>query len=273
MQQVANTAFTLGAIGYSAAITLFLVDLARRTGSRVATRWAPPLLSVGAFMHGAHVTTVSLLTRTCPVGSVHFTLSLSGLMAVVGYLLMRKRRSLHAMGAVVAPTALAFMVTAEFVGTAQPVGEVNRSLLTFHVTANLLGLALLLLAGAAGALYIVHERQLKDKRIGRTSSRLPPLDLLDAALHRLLLIGFPLLTIGLVTGAVFMSRGAHATGAETVRAVLAYATWLLLALVLVLRRVAGWRGRKAAYGAIAGTLCILLVVALYATHPSMGDGL
>jgi ABC-type uncharacterized transport system permease subunit len=53
-------------------------------------------------------------------------------------------------------------------------------------------------------------------------------------------------------------------GATALRAALAYATWALLALMLTLRAVAGWRGRRAAYGALAGAACILVVIVLYA---------
>jgi ABC-type uncharacterized transport system permease subunit len=52
-------------------------------------------------------------------------------------------------------------------------------------------------------------------------------------------------------------------GAPLVRSVLGYATWLVLAAVLVLRRTAGVRGRRAAYGTLAGILCLLLVLFVY----------
>ena len=52
-------------------------------------------------------------------------------------------------------------------------------------------------------------------------------------------------------------------GAPLVRSLLGYATWLLLAAVLVLRRAAGVRGRRAAYGTLAGVFCLLLVLVVY----------
>jgi ABC-type uncharacterized transport system permease subunit len=273
MQHLATTVFILGVITYSMAVTLFILDLARRDRLPLVFRWGPRMLALAAVVHGTHVTMVSLLTRTCPVGSVHFALSVAALVAVVGYLFLRRRESLHAIGAFVAPTALLFLVTSEFVGKGPPTGPLNRGLLTFHVTANLLGVAMLLLAATAGALYLVQERTLRKKRVGWGSRKLPPLEVLDATLHRLLVVGFPLLTLGLVTGAVFASRVEYGSPAQLARAALAYATWLVVAGVLALRRLAGWRGRRAAYGAIAGALCILLVVALYVLTPGVGDGL
>jgi ABC-type uncharacterized transport system permease subunit len=273
MQQVTTTLFMLGVISYSAALTLFTIDLARREPSPIAVRWAPRMLGVAVVLHASHVIVVSLLTRSCPVGSVHFALSVVALVAALGYLLLRRRPSLHAIGALVTPTALALLVASQFVGKEKPVGALNRSLLTFHVSANLMGLSMFLLAATAGVLYIVQERRLRAKRVGSGQSKLPPLEVLDKTVHRLLLVGFPLLTLGLVTGAVFAGQVAQASGISLLRAVLAYAGWLMVAAVLVLRQLAGWRGRRAAYGAILGALFILIVIGLYVTTPSLGGGL
>ena len=272
MQQLANTAFLLGVIGYSMAAALFLIDLARREPTPLAVRWSPRLLGGAAALHLAHVVISSLLTRTCPVGSVHFALSLVGLLSVVVYLVLRRRQSLHAIGALVTPTALTFLVAAQFVGVTRVAAAPRRALLNFHITANLAGVTLFLLAATAGVLYLFKERQLRQKRFATGPAKLPPLDVLDTTLNRLLLMGFPLLTVGLVTGAVFATQVKYGNAADLARAALAYATWLVVAGVLVLRRVAGWRGRRAAYGAIIGTVCVLLVLALYVVLPTAGGG-
>jgi ABC-type uncharacterized transport system permease subunit len=271
MRDLATIAFFLGVIAYSAASTLFFLDLARREGSNLAVRWAPRALGAGAVLHAAHVVTASLLSRICPVESLHFALSLMALIAAVTFLTLRRRFRLHAVGAFVSPVALTFLVGAQFVGVREAAPGIPRSLLALHVTANLLGVGLFLLAGGVGAFYLVQERRLKEKRVGaRIGGRLPPLDALDSTEHKLLLAGFPLLTLGIVTGAVFASGIGQAGSTEVIRAALAYATWTLVAGVLLLRAVAGWRGRRAAYGTIAGVLCVLLVILLYVIKPGGG---
>src|SRR5690606_27211414 len=97
--------------------------------------------------------------------------------------------------------------------------------------------------------------------------RLPPLDTLDATEHRLLLAGFPLLTFGVVTGAMFISQIGPLTSMASVRVVLGYATWCLVAGVLTLRALAGWRGRRAAWGTLAGVLCVLIMILMYVISP------
>jgi ABC-type uncharacterized transport system permease subunit len=271
MERLATIAFYLGVIAYSAAATLFFLHLARRDSAREPTRWAPIALGVGAAFHATHVVAASLLSNVCPVESTHFALSLTAFLAVVVYLPLLARFKLHAIGAVVAPIALTFLVGAQFVDLGrQPSEEIPRGLLAMHVFANLLGVALFLLAGAAGAFYLVQERKLRDKKPGNLNGKLPPLDALDRTEHRLLLAGFPLLTFGIVTGAVFASRLGTATTAEMLRAGLGYATWILVAAVLLLRAVLGWRGRRSAYGTLAGVVCVLFVILFYAVRPGGG---
>jgi ABC-type uncharacterized transport system permease subunit len=271
MEQLATIAFYLGVIAYSIASTLFFLHLARRETASGPTRFAPLALGVGAGAHAVHVVCASLLSNVCPVESPHFFLSLTALIAVVVYLPLRSRFNLHAMGAIVAPIALTFLVGAQFVDLgSRPSEQVPRGLLALHVTANLLGVALFLLAGAAGAFYLVQEQKLRNKRSSGVLSKLPPLDALDRTEHRLLLAGFPLLTFGIVSGAVFASRLGAASTTELVRAALGYATWILVAAVLLLRAVLGWRGRRSAYGTLAGVVCVLLVILLYAIRPSLG---
>ena len=271
MEQLASFAFYLGVIAYSAAATLFFLHLARRGSSNVATRAAPIALGAGAAVHALHVVAASLLSNVCPVESPHFMLSLTALVAVIVYLPLRSRFGLHAIGAVVAPIALTFLVGAQFVDLGRaPQEGIPRTLLALHVLANLLGVALFLLAGAAGAFYLVQERKLRAKQPGGLGSKLPALDALDRTEHRLLLAGFPLLTFGIVTGAVFASRLGAATPAEMLRAGLGYATWILVAAVLLMRALAGWSGRRSAYGTLAGVVCVLIVIVLYAVRPSVG---
>jgi ABC-type uncharacterized transport system permease subunit len=265
MDDVATIAFYLGVITYSVAATLFFLELARKDGDAARAQWAPRLLALGGALHAVHVLTASLLSHVCPIDSLHFALSFSALIAVGAYLALRERLRLSALGAFIAPIALTFLVGAQFVGqNSEAALGVSRTLLMFHIAANVLGIGLFLIAGAAGSVYLLQERRLRTKkRVASLGSRLPPLDSLDTTSHRLLLAGFPLLTFGVVTGAVFSHQLTNLSGAESLRSLLGYATWILLAAVLVLRKTAGFSGRKAAYGTIAGVLCMLLVLLMY----------
>jgi ABC-type uncharacterized transport system permease subunit len=268
MDQLTVIAFYLGVVAYSAAATLFFVDLAR-PGVSTALRWAPRALAAGALLHGVHLG-LGALTGVFRLGGLPSALSACALIMALAYLFVRPRAKLDALGAVVSPIALTILVGAQFVHPAAHGSSFPRTLLAMHVLANLLGVGFFLLAGTAGAFYLVQERRLKEKRINGTRGRLPPLDALDSTEHRLLLAGFPLLTFGIVSGAVFAAQLDTMSGVVVARAGLAYATWILVAGVLSLRALAGWRGRRAAYGTLAGVLCVLVVIGIYIAQSAGG---
>jgi len=277
MADIATIAFYLGVITYSVAATLFFLELLRKDGdgARAASHSAPRLLALAGVLHAIHLLTASLFSHVCPIDSLHFALSFSALIAVGAYLALGERLRLSALGAFIAPIALTFLVGAQFVGQSNEAAlGVSRTLLIFHIVANVLGIGLFLIAGAAGSVYLLQERRLRTKkRVAHLGSRLPPLDSLDTTTHRLLLAGFPLLTFGVVTGAVFSRQLTNTGSAESLRSLLGYATWILLAAVLVLRKTAGFSGRKAAYGTIAGVVCMLLVLLVYVVRAGGGGNL
>ena len=269
MDALAVFVFYAGLVAYSAAATLFFVDLAR-DGAKDAVRWAPRALGIGATAHAAHLLIETLARGAWSIGSLRFAVSLCALMTATAYLLLRRRMRIDAIGVVVSPIALTFLVGARFVSGVGPSTSFPKTLLALHIFANFIGVGLFLLAGAAGAFYLFQERRLKEKRVMPFGGKLPALDALDSTEHRLLLAGFPLLTFGVVTGALFATHLDKMSSVVLARAALAYATWVLVAGVLVLRAVAGWRGRRAAYGTLAGVACVLVVIVIYVAQAAGG---
>ena len=163
---------------------------------------------------------------------------------------------------------LAVLLGTFFLGKPMPEPRLSPVFITLHVLANLLGVALFLLAGGAAGLYLVQERRIKAKKLPAGRSVLPPLDTLDQAVHRFLVAGFPLLTLGIVSGTYWAQKLETGSADEVMRTIFGYATWFLIAGVLLLRAAAGWRGRRAAYGTIAGLVCATAVLVIYLVRPS-----
>lgn len=259
-----SASFYAGTLAYLAATVLSFAQIVRRgPGARLAA-W---LLGGGALAHLAYITLASLVARVCPVESVHFALSIAAIVTAAAYLGARFFFQIDAVGAFVAPIGLTFLLGTRLVGLGDVTKRLPPMFLTLHVAANLIGDALFLLACVTAGLYLFAERRLKQKRFASIVGRLPPLDALDRAEHRFLLVGFPLLTIGIITGTAWASRLESGTPSETLRAGLAYLTWLVFAGVLLLRAAAGWRGRRAALGTIAGFFFAVLVVLVYLVRP------
>lgn len=267
---VAAALFYLTAAAYTAASVLFLRFLLQGKGDVGAL--GPRLVGAGAALHAAHIVVASLVLSICPVEGIHFLMSAASMAMCVGYVLARRRYRIEVAGAFVAPLALTSLLASRFIGGGtDPGSKIKSAILPFHVTSNLVGVALFTLASSAAALYLIQERLLKAKRIDGVFRRLPPLDVLDRAEHRFLLAGFPLLTIGIITGTLWARHVEGGAPAEVLRAVFGYVTWIVIAAVLFLRAAAGWRGRRAAYGTIAGFGFAVIVLLLYLLRaPSAG---
>jgi ABC-type uncharacterized transport system permease subunit len=259
---VAQLLFALTTAAYTLATAIFLRFLLRGKGD--VAKIGPRLIGAAAVLHGAYIIVSSLVLRVCPVEGIHFPMSVASMMMCLGYLFLRRRYRVEVAGAFVAPLALTAVIATNFIRPgAEPGERIKGFILPFHVTLSLFGVALFGLAFSAATLYLVQERLVKKKQIDGVSRRLPPLDILDRAEHRFLLAGFPLLTIGIITGTLWARRVEMGAPADVLRAAFAYVTWLVIAAVLFLRAAAGWRGRRAAYGTIAGFGFAVLVLVLY----------
>jgi ABC-type uncharacterized transport system permease subunit len=267
--------FLAALVLYASASGMFYLDVARARGPKdrpaippAKPDLAPSLLTGAALGHAAYVAMASFVAHVCPIHSVHFILSVASLFTSAAYLTLRRRFRIDALGLLVGPLGLAFLLGTFFLGKPEPAAKLSPLFITLHVLANLLGVALFLLAGGAAALYLVQERRLKEKRKAARMGNLPPLDTLDTAEHRFLVAGFPLLTLGIVTGTYWAHKLELGSPDEVMRAVFGYATWLLIGGVLLLRAAAGWRGRRSAYGTIAGLLCATAVLVSYLLRPA-----
>ena len=274
-QALSAMTFGLALLFYGAASVLFYLEIARLRGAGIVdptdekrADLAPRLLALGAIGHAGYVILASVVAHVCPIHSIHFVLSIASLFSIAAYLTLRRRFRIQALGLLVAPLGLAFLLGTFFLGKPMPEPRLSPVFITLHVLANLLGVALFLLAGGAAGLYLVQERRIKAKKLPAGRSVLPPLDTLDRAVHRFLVAGFPLLTLGIVSGTYWAQKLETGSADEVMRTIFGYATWLLIAGVLLLRAAAGWRGRRAAYGTIAGLACATAVLVIYLVRPS-----
>ena len=260
---------------YAAARRVF--DIGNRTAACVRA-WAEdrlPAPDINAEGNGAlmRVLPLAFLGGPDPLAACELARDNSALthgplsaVACAVYVVMRLKYPIDVLGAFFAPVALTFLLASQVIGTTSAEGPdegMKSAILPIHIVVNLLGEALFLLAFAAAVAYLVQENQLRSKKLGGIMQRLPPLDALDRAEHRFLLAGFPLLTIGILTGTLWARRVEAGSAVDVWRAAFGYATWVLFAVVLLLRAGAGWRGRRAAYGTIAGFAFAVVVLVIY----------
>ncbi|HEX7508974.1 MAG TPA: cytochrome c biogenesis protein CcsA [Polyangia bacterium] len=272
MREILWVSFLLSAASYLVACLLFLAQARRRSAVHLGPQWAPRALELGAVLQFVYLILFAVMDRRCPVYSLHSALGIVSLVGVASYAVLSRGRHLEALGGFVAASAAVFLVVARSLAASTPDPN-QRWLMAIHITSNLLGGGILLVAGCASAFYLVNERRLKSRRVLGQGPKLPPLESLDAVVHRLLWIGLPLLTIGLLTGRMVIKHAEVITVGEKFRAALSGTSWLLLMAVLIMRQFASWRGRRPAYATLGGALGIFVVIALYIARALLGEGL
>jgi len=109
----------------------------------------------------------------------------------------------------------------------------------------------------AALMYLIQQHFLKKKKLGALFQRLPALETLDDINYRCLTIGFPLLTIAIITGAIWAEKAWGTYWSWDPKETWSLITWFIYAALLHGRMTIGWRGKRAALLSVAGFLIML----------------
>jgi cytochrome c-type biogenesis protein CcsB len=102
----------------------------------------------------------------------------------------------------------------------------------------------------------------------QTSSKF--LDLIDVWSYRIIGLGFPFLTLGIISGAVWANEAWGSYWSWDPKETWAFITWLVFASYLHSRLLKGWQGIKAA---LIGTLGFFVIWICYLGVNFLGKGL
>ena len=212
------------------------------------------LLTAGLVLHTAVLARAFFFAGHLPIQNLRDTLSMAAWCMTVVYLVSLHRYDLKILGSFTIPVIALLMVLAGSLPDAPLADQkVLKSFwLVVHVVSIFLGEAALALSCGAGALYLMQERAIKNKRRGFFFRRLPSLERLDAVGYATIAAGFTLLTVGLATGAVYAQAVWGRFWSWDPKEVWSGITWLIYAALLHQRLTVGWRGRRAAIMAIIG---------------------
>jgi ABC-type uncharacterized transport system permease subunit len=249
---------------YGLAAVLYLVYLVRQW--RALPLLARGCVAIGLGLHAAGFWLVLSRQGWVPAG-LGEGLSAVALALLALFLVLDFRYRTPVLGAFLTPIALAVLVPGLLIHGGSPAlpAEVRRPLLPVHITIALLGIAAFAAAAGVAFMYLLMERQMKGKRFGLLFSRLPSLEFLDALNRRVVVWGFILLSVTLVTGAFFVSSTTGLFWRWEPTEVCTLVAWFIFAAVLGARSLAGWQGRRVAFITMAG-FCLLLV-SLVTSYP------
>ena len=242
---------------FAASVTFAVHVVSPRESLRTAS---PALLAAAAVIHG-----IQIVTHSAQLGSIAVTrfdegLSFFAWIVAVIFLALHRRYALSVLGALVAPLAFAATLVSWVVtsGANELPPSLRSAWLPVHVTLAFLGNAVFALAFATSVVYLFEDRRLKAKRPPKVRPLFPSLEKLDSLNFRLLAWGFPFLTLGIVSGAIWAHFAWGHFWSWEARETWSLFTWFLYATLLHGRVTVGWRGRRAATLTILGFAVLIM---------------
>lgn len=251
-------AFELAITIYFATVIIGFVDVIK--AGRSATRLMMLVAALGLAVHTVSIAHRYLVGGHLPIASPHEAASFFAWCIVVLFFALEYRYRLGLLGSFVMPVVFLLMLAAAMLSKdIKPLSPVLQSnWLGVHTFFAFMGNAAFALAAALGIMYLVQEHYLKTKHLGELFTRLPDIQTLDYVGYRLISIGFPLLTLAMISGAVWANSAWGSYWRWDPRETWSLITWLIYAMVLHARLVAGWRGRRASILSIVGFATIIL---------------
>lgn len=205
--------------------------------------------------HGIHLT-------------VGFNLSLTGAISLVAwvvallYLAVSLSRPVDNLGVIILPIAGGTVIAAWLWPGWMPIGLSARPE-AVHVVISILAYSLLCLAAIQSLMVLAQENRLRHHATTGFIRALPPMEIMEEIMFRMIWFGFFLLTLTLVSG-LFFSEAVFGTPMPfTHHVVLSALAWVVYGVLLFGRLRYGWRGRTAVHWTLGGFG--LLVLAYFGT--------
>ena len=221
-----------------------------------SARW---LITGGFLIHCAFTLHRYLEAGHTPITNLHESLSFFSLAIVGVFIAFERKYKVFILGSFVTPLALLLMVASSIYPSAIPQlpPALKSNWLLIHSSLAFLSYATFAVAFGAAIMYLIQQHFLKRKRLGALYQKLPSLDILDEINYRCLTFGFPLLTIAIITGAIWAETAWGTYWSWDPKETWSLITWFIYAALLHSRMTIGWRGKKAAILSIVGFFILL----------------
>jgi cytochrome c-type biogenesis protein CcsB len=227
--------------------------LALQTGALLGRWYSSYELAASHTPPQAWLQRLSLVIIQAPLSNFYESLIFfSWCLPALGLLAFRRNFQGY-LGALAATISCLLLAYASFGGVDASLKPLMPALksnwLLIHVVTCFLGYSAFAVAFGAGLLYLLQEK--------RPRPTLPALPQLDRLLYRAVMLGFLLLTLGILTGAVWAESAWGRYWSWDPKETWSLITWLIYAALLHARLLKGWHGRRIAWLSILGFMAVL----------------
>jgi ABC-type transport system involved in cytochrome c biogenesis permease subunit len=244
--------FALASLGYWAAALGFQYNLVQRQKPKW-TGWMQLLLG-SHLVHSAALLAWTLKVQHLPLTTMPESIAGLGWVLVALYAIFGRRWKVEALGTVAAPAAAVMTTFATFTLGHEHAVPYRSAWFFVHVGSLIASYGAFCLAAFCAALYFVQSRRLKRKSHITSAFLLPPLDTLDRVGFRFIMVGFPLMVLGIVSGTLISGWRWTWDTKETLVGV----TCGVYLAYLHARMVSGWQGRRVNLLLLFAFFCVMI---------------
>jgi ABC-type transport system involved in cytochrome c biogenesis permease subunit len=225
-------------------------------------RVALGLLAGGALLHAVSFSFLHSAVPPPPLTDLPAAVSFMALVGTLFFLALLWRVRLAPLLVFVAPVAFVgvFFAALRLPAAGPATTEGSGSWPHAHVLLASAGLAALGVAGLAGALYLVEHRRLKSRRAPIRRVPVPSLEALDRVNVAALAVGFPLLTLGVVTGMLWVQSVSGRVLSGAPHETFSLCAWAIYVFLVAARFLGRQPARRAAASAVAGFAFLFVAV-------------
>ena len=251
--------FQVSLVLYLSASAVFITDLyIKRKSFENLPLWKS---RIAFLFHLASVVIRAVRAGHLPVASLFESISFLSLIIVFFYLIsVHIKREYKSLGAFILP--IVFLINLPALALSKDVVPLVPALQSIwfyvHVPLCFLGYGSLTMAFCGAIVYFIQEKNLKNKNMSLAFRRLPSLMDADELCYKMVTAGFPFLTLGIITGAIWAQSAWGSYWSWDPKEVWSLITWLIYAIYLHTRLIGGWQGRKTNMVIIIGFICIII---------------
>lgn len=240
---------------YLVAAGLLGVRLTQRVNARFMKGLAIALGLSAVALHGWVLSSYVLVPEGLNLGFFNALSLVAGLMALL-LLLGSMLKPLESLGIGLLPLAALTLVLENIFPSHHIILQQGMRGMDVHILISILAASVLSVAAVQAVLFAIQNAHLRDKHPGGFIRALPPLQSMEALLFQMIALGFALLSLALLTGALyiedlFSQHLAHKT-------TLSILAWIVFGVLLWGRRRYGWRGRTAIRWTLTGFFVLML---------------
>jgi cytochrome c-type biogenesis protein CcsB len=212
---------------------------------------------LGWLVHLTTIVTRGVGERRVPWGNMYEFSTVVAFVVVTALLVLIARQRARWLGTfvllpVVLYLGLAGTVLYKAAGPLVP--ALNSYWLKIHVVAAMSATGMFFVSGVVAMLYLAKSR----RPDGPLLSRLPAPEKLERTTYGLIALSFPIWTFAIIAGAIWAEAAWGRYWGWDPKETWSFITWVIYAGYLHARSTAGWRGRRAAWFAVAAFVALII---------------